>query len=144
MTDREPDEADTPPRLSLVEAAARTGRKPEAIRAMVHRGRLKAVRGNDGRLLVELPADPAVAGRPAGQEPDEAGQVAALEAELAGLREALSRALLAAGRAEAERDAAKATAAAEVAALRELVAELKAMLAEARRPWWRRVFGGPS
>jgi hypothetical protein len=34
-----------------------------------------------------------------------------------------------------------ATAQAEMGALRELIGELKAMLAEARKPWWRRLIG---
>lgn len=146
MADTEPD----PPLLPLAEAAAKTGRHPEALRAMARRGRLKTVRGNDGRLLVELPAgqEPAAAGeRPAaaaamtGQQPDLAGQVAELEAAMAELREELLAARLTAGRAEAERDAARAIAAAETAALRELVVELRAELAAARRPWWRRWLG---
>jgi hypothetical protein len=50
-------------------------------------------------------------------------------------------------RAQEQVEAARVVAAADVAAaqareaaLRELVAELKAQLAEARRPWWRRWF----
>jgi hypothetical protein len=82
--------------------------------------------------------------------------VTALRAENIELREALARVT-------AEREAARAVALADVAAakrvaeaeiaaqiaasltkeaaLRELVAELKALLAEARRPWWRRLLG---
>jgi hypothetical protein len=51
-------------------------------------------------------------------------------------------------RAQEQVEAARAVAAADVAAvqakeavLRELVDELKAQLAEARRPWWRRLLG---
>ena len=43
-------------------------------------------------------------------------------------------------KAEADRDAAKAEAA--LTAQRELVDELKRLLADARRPWWRRLAGG--
>jgi hypothetical protein len=64
---------------------------------------------------------------------------------VAGLREALSRSeagrdgAAALARAEGEVRAAKAEA--EAQALRDLVAELRAMLAEARRPFWRRWVG---
>ena len=54
-----------------------------------------------------------------------------LLAEIGDLREALARA-------EAERDAAVTIGEAKVAAVRELVDELKAQLTEARKPWWRR------
>jgi uncharacterized protein (UPF0262 family) len=82
--------------------------------------------------------------------------VTALRAENVELREALARVT-------AEREAARAVAIADVAAakrvaeaeiaaqvaasltkeaaLRELVAELKLQLAEARRPWWRKLLG---
>src|SRR5690242_15710007 len=45
------------PRVTLAEAAAMTGRPPEAIRAMIRRGKLRAIKGNDGRTLVTIPAD---------------------------------------------------------------------------------------
>ena len=64
--------------------------------------------------------------------------VADLLAEVGDLRELLARA-------QAERDAAESVALAQVeaakaqaAAMRELVDELKAQMAEARRPWWQR------
>src|SRR3954454_2794454 len=54
--DDSPAEAAAEPLMSLAEAAAATGRKPEAIRAMVRSGRLRARRGNDGKLLIAIPA----------------------------------------------------------------------------------------
>jgi hypothetical protein len=63
--------------------------------------------------------------------------VADLQAEVADLRVALARA-------EADRDAAKTVAEAEVAAKDVLVAELRKLLDDARRPWWQRWFNqGP-
>jgi hypothetical protein len=49
--------ADDRPLVSLTEAAAATGRHPEALRGMLRRGRLTGVRGNDRKWLVRLPAD---------------------------------------------------------------------------------------
>jgi hypothetical protein len=71
--------------------------------------------------------------------------VAELMAEVAELRELLARAEVereaARAIATAEVKAAREAAAAEVAAKDQLLAEFKAMLAEARRPWWRRWVG---
>jgi hypothetical protein len=79
--------------------------------------------------------------------------MAELTAEVAELREQLARAEvereaaravataeIAAAKtsAAAEVKAARETALAEVAAKDQVIAELKALLAEARRPWWRR------
>jgi hypothetical protein len=72
-------------------------------------------------------------------------QVADLRVELARAQEqvAAARAVAVADVATAEARSAAQEAAAQAmeAALRELVDELKAQLAEARRPWWRRWFG---
>ena len=86
--------------MSLREAAAATGRPPEAIRAMVRRGRLKATRGNDRRLLLEVPPDmirpdpgPVAAGTEAAD-----GRVAGLEAAVEEWRTAAEEARAASGR----------------------------------------------
>ena len=72
-------------------------------------------------------------------------QVADLRVELARAQEqvAAARAVAVAdvATAEARSAAQEAAAQAKEAALRELADELKAQLAEARRPWWRRWFG---
>jgi hypothetical protein len=60
-----PDEAAPPaaadraayPLVALAEAAAELGRPKEALRAMIRRGKLRAVRGNSGQYLVELSPD---------------------------------------------------------------------------------------
>jgi chromosome segregation ATPase len=122
----------------LTEAAERTGLTVEAIRQRIKRGRLEAVKGNDGLLRVRLTtADlESVANRsPTGQtSPTATGHVGeddrltkALQAEAASLRERAARAegesatlrermeseRERADRAEAEREAARAEAAAE-------------------------------
>jgi hypothetical protein len=132
------------PWLTLSEAAERTGRHIDALRSLVRRKRLPAKKGNAGQCLVQLPADLLA-------QPDKVRDIgtglggdevmAGLMAEVTELREALARA-------EAEARTARDTAGARVAAVRAevdakdaLIAELKAMLAEARRPWWRRLIG---
>jgi hypothetical protein len=144
------------PWLTLSEAAARSGRHIGALRSLVRRGRLPARKGNGGAWLVQLPDDPMAepevsSGSSIGSTSGDA--VAELMAEVAELREQLARA-------EVEREAARAVATAEItaakdrtaaqvaaaeaarkaelAAFERLVQELKTMLAEARRPWWRR------
>ena len=70
------------PFVTLAEASAATGRPAEAIRAMIRRGRLKSLKGNDGRTLVAIPAamrqepgQPRV-GRVAGREVADLGRAA--------------------------------------------------------------------
>jgi hypothetical protein len=50
-----PEHDQEPPRLPLVEAAARLGKSVDAVRAMIRRGKLLTQRGNDGRVLVSVP-----------------------------------------------------------------------------------------
>ena len=135
---------DAAPWMTLSEAAERTGRHIDAVRSLVRRKRLPARKGNGGQWLVQLPAElltqrDQVNDLGAGTSSDEV--IMGLMAEVAELREALARA-------EAEAHTARDTAGARVAAVRAevdakdaLIAELKAMLAEARRPWWRRWMG---
>ena len=156
-----PEHDQEPPRLSLVEAAARLGKSVDAVRAMIRRGKLATVRGNDGRLLVSVPPSLAQAADQlslgGGEAGDQSGLGARLgdEEQVARLlverdealaeadhwREQAHRAGLAQVRAEADRDKALEVAEAKVAAAERVVEELKALLAEARRPWWRRLRG---
>jgi len=62
------------------------------------------------------------------------GRIEAVQAEAEAAR-------LTAAKAEGERDTAREVRAAEVAAKDALIAELKAILAEARRSWWRKLMG---
>lgn len=133
-----------PTMLPISEAAPRLGLSPIALRSRVRRGSVHSRRGNAGQLLVEVPAgSPATA--PTRAKPH-AGAIAGEDAdayrdEIEEWRTAAFAARLAAAVAAAERDAAKAAHAGEVAALRELIADMRAQLAESRRPWWRRLIG---
>ena len=114
------------PWLDLTAAASMTGLSREAVRSRARRGLLPSRRGNDGRIVVQV-----TPGTITAPDHDRTGLVTELTAELADLREALARAVT-------ERDAALAVQLATIAAKDDLIAELKAMLADARRPWWRR------
>ncbi len=153
----------------LTEAAERTGLTVEAIRQRIKRGRLEAVKGNDGLLRVRLTtADlESIANRsPTGQlAPTATGQVdeddrltKALEAEAAALRERAAKAEGESatlreqveserGRAErAEARAGQAEREREAARIAAAAAEgeakgLREARAEARQPFWRRWLG---
>jgi hypothetical protein len=51
------EQGDEPPRLPLADAATKLGKSQEAVRAMIRRGKLATIRGNDGRLLVTVPPE---------------------------------------------------------------------------------------
>jgi hypothetical protein len=132
--DREP--AGERPLMTLREAAAATGRPPEAIRAMIRRGRLLARKNNAGRFLIDLPPDlirpdpaPAAAGTAAAD-----GRLAGLEVAVEEWRAAAEEARLEAAVAAAENRLLRE----ERARDQERIGRLEAELAEARRPWWRR------
>jgi hypothetical protein len=138
------DQAIEPPWLTLAEASARTGRHIDALRTMVRRGKLERRKGNAGQWLVQLPPD----GLARSDRSDDLGTdhdltevVTELGEEVTELRVALARseaghdALLAQVRAEGDARVAKAEA--EASAQRELVMELRKLLDDARRPWWR-------
>jgi hypothetical protein len=132
--------------LPLLEAAMRLGKSTDATRSMIRRDRLPTRKGNDGRLLVGVPA---VDGQATDGLPTVIDQLAdsrataELRVTLEELREELmaTREQLAGTKASLE--AAETVRKAETGALRELADRLTAELAEARRPWWRRWFGSP-
>jgi hypothetical protein len=130
--------------LTLSEAAERSGLHREALRARAKRKQLPSQRNNLGQVLVMLPPDllspaqGAAQGAAQGQVEQLVELVRDLEQELAEAR-ASAQADLA--KAVAERDAAREVAEARVAAAERVVTELRALLAEARRPWWRRWIG---
>jgi hypothetical protein len=125
--------------LTIAAAARRLGINPRSVRGRIARGTLVwKPNGNAGKLVLVPPAggpgggpagapgddpDAAPAGGPAGGPAGEAFEVELLRGEL-------TEALVAAARAEAQ-----------LGAKDELIVELKTMLAEARRPWWRRLIG---
>jgi DNA-binding transcriptional MerR regulator len=111
--------ADDLPWFTLSEAAARSGLHQEALRARAKRGQIPARRGNRGQWLVQLQPELAQ-GNTQGQGEQLAEVVRDLEEALAETRERLARAE------------------ARVEAKDVLVEELRAMLAETRKPWWRR------
>jgi hypothetical protein len=143
------------PWLTLSEAAARSGRHIDALRAMARRGKLERRKGNAGQWLVRLPESlPQDDSGAAHADDSGLAEVAAeLREEVAELRVALARA-------ETQAEAAKAVAAVEVEAIRRqttaeleakdtVVTELRARadrletaLAEARRPWLAKVIEG--
>jgi hypothetical protein len=142
--------AEEGPWLTLTEAAQRSGLPRESIRARARRGLIPSRKDNRHQTLVQLPADlltragQGLAGAESGILAGVPMDMADLMAEVAELREQLARAESAVEAAKAVAKAEVATAEArgeaQVAALRELVDELKAQLAEARRPWWQRWF----
>jgi hypothetical protein len=79
-----------------------------------------------------------MSGQPSTLESDLLAKVAELREKLARTESRLESVL---STLATEKAAAESTRQAEVAAKTELIAELKAMLAEARRPWWRRWVG---
>jgi hypothetical protein len=152
--------------LSLGEAAAATGWKPERIRSLARRGTIARRRGNTRDWLYQITpelvaaraatragtmADPSAdtTGTARSRHDDgRAGTTDAARWEAAELHEEVAELRVKLARAQEQVEAARAVAAADVAAaqakaaaLRELIDELKAQLAEARRPWWRRLFG---
>jgi leucyl aminopeptidase (aminopeptidase T) len=106
-----------------------------------------AKKGNDGRILVEVAANAQPRHDLALASPDEemALEMDMVRRELAAAHLALVKAEgerdTAIAKLQAERDAALAMAAAKVEAGERVVAELRAMLADARRPWWQRLVG---
>src|SRR3954454_4048559 len=120
--------AEERPWLTLSEAAEMTGLAREAIRARARRGLIPSRKGNRDQMLVQVPADlladrgqgmaDGMADHARGTAEGVAGLVADLQAEVAELRVALARS-------EAERDAARSVAAAELAAKDTLMADIQ-------------------
>jgi hypothetical protein len=126
--------------LHVEEAAARLGLRPAALRTRIARGQHPHRKDNRGRLLVPVSAALAPPSFDEdGHRQDE--EVERLRQRVEELTVSLHEAQLALAKAEAAGEIARAKAEAEVAAQRELVVELRAMLADARRPFWRRWVG---
>lgn len=128
--------------LTVAAAARKLDVSPRAIRGRIKRGTIewKPV-GNTGRLVRVLPRGPSPDATEDGPEDDER---VVLREQVADLRVALARAEERARSAEAvavsDVEAARRIAEAEIGAKNVVIAELKAILAEARRPWWQRLF----
>jgi hypothetical protein len=126
--------------LPLGEASQRLGISVDALRARVRRGLVEHRKGNDGRIVV-LVNDETMSRQSLGgdesddrmrQERDEA------RAEADHWRGVAEEARIEAATYKEQAEAARSIAAAQVQAKDEVIAELKAMLATVRRPWWRR------
>jgi hypothetical protein len=136
----DPSDASDAPWLTLSEAAAQSGRHIGALRSMVRRKSLPARKGNGGAWLVQLPdelqANPdALTGSAGGSASSPIGSpygdaMAELLAEVAELRDQLGRAI---GRAEGQERL--------ITQLQDDLAHARAELAQARRPWWRKLLG---
>jgi hypothetical protein len=140
--------------LTLSEAAERSGLHKEALRARAKRGQLQTRKNNRGELLILLPPELLTPAQGLAQGDAQAVAQAQLE-QLADLVRSLEGELLEArlelARTEGKIEAAQAVTTAEVAAVQAEVAakdvvigELKAMLTEARRPFWSRWWPGRS
>jgi hypothetical protein len=117
--------------LTVAAAARRLGISPRSVRGRIARGTLQwKPAGNSGKLVLVEPG-----GTPAG------GPEGDLEDELDLLRGELMDARERAARAEERAAALREALERERGQHDELVAELKAQLVEARRPWWRRLLG---
>ena len=127
--------------LPLLEAAMRLGKSTDAVRSMIRRDRMPTRKGNDGRLLIGVPA---VAGQTANGPPTLIDQVsdgrttAELRLTIEELRDELMETRERLAGTKAALEAAVAIRKAEVGAVRELADRLTTELAELRRPWWRR------
>jgi DNA repair exonuclease SbcCD ATPase subunit len=159
MAEHQSEHDRAPSKLPLLEAAQRMGKSTEAVRALIRRGRIEAVRGNDGRLLVAVPSElvrPDDRTSPNDRTDSDQLARALIEreealAELDQLRERAHEAELAHARVEAELkvrleqlDGLKAelvTRQERLDALNGELATVHAELVEARRPWWRRWVG---
>src|SRR3954464_12666465 len=124
---------DDSPWLTISEAAERTGKKIDAMRALVRRGRLPRKKGNRGEWLVQLPETPAqVALDPALDSDLDQALDSDLDSELASLREQVTELRLALARAEGELATTRAVAEANAAAADRLLAEREATIADLR------------
>jgi hypothetical protein len=118
-------------RLTYEELGERLGMSPHAARMRARRRRWPVAKGNDGKARVSVDeAELTAAGeRVHERAPERSPERAEHEAvQLSGLQATVLALTERAARAEGEN-----------AALRELVDELKAQLAEVRKPWWQRL-----
>jgi hypothetical protein len=139
------------PWLTIAAAARQLKVTPRAIRSRIARGTIEwKAAGNTGKLVRVPPGE--AAGPAPGETSGEAWEVAILREELSEARGQVESLQAKLDASEAVRKAqvfaAEAVAEARVEALRELagrltseLAEARAQIAEANRPWWRRLIG---
>ncbi len=140
------------PSLTYAEIATALRITPESANRLARRKRWPRVKGNDGKARVSVPEEALVRpdsppASPMDSPPDNPvhAQLARLEGELAGVREALIEARARANAAEArsaelatDLDAERARTGRAIEALAALADRID-MLAAARRTWWRRL-----
>jgi len=137
--------------LTYAEMAEALKITPESANRLARRRRWPRVKGNDGRTRVAVPEEALVRPDSPQVSPTDSPpivpsdnhvhmQIARLEGELVGTREALAEARARAGAAEARAEAAETRMEKAVAAFAALAERLDA-LADSRRPWWRRLVG---
>jgi hypothetical protein len=124
---------DDGPWLTISEAAERTGKKIDAMRALVRRGRLPRKKGNRGEWLVQLPETLTQAALDAASDSDlDPVLDSDLGSELTALREQVTELRLTLARAEGELATARAVAEANAAAADRLLGEREATIADLR------------
>jgi len=119
--------------LELRTAARFLNTSPDALRKRIKRGSAQGYK-EDGRWLVVVDT----LDRPTGQDRTERPDTS----ELANLYERLLEATEEATRYKAISEVSESTYTAQIAELQMEKTELEKRLAEATRPWWRRLFGG--
>src|SRR5689334_1592720 len=124
--------------LTVSEATSRLAWHPDRMKSAIRRGRIQARKNNAGKWLVLVTPD--LVGTVPDTPPDPV-----YDTDIADLRDALTRAVERAARAEGRAEAMLAA----VSDLRQTLeherqekAELRRELAEARRPWLAKVLGG--
>lgn len=121
--------------LPVSEAASRLGLTPAGLRSRIRRRLVTTRKGNQGQWLVEVPRDPPVRHDALVTHDDD------LQTEVDALRRELGEERLARARMEERLAGIERSHNAELGAKGALIGELRAMLADARRPWWRRWTG---
>ena len=121
--------ADELPWLTISEAAERSGRKIDAMRALVRRGRVPRRKGNNGAWLVQLPGTLSQTDRDSALDPITDN---GLDTDLLLLREQLTKLRFALVRTEGELTTVRSVAEANSAAAERLLSERNGTIAELR------------
>lgn len=128
--------------LTYAEMAEALKITPASANRLARRKRWPRVKGNDGRTRVAVPEEALVRPDSPPVVPSDNPvhtQIARLEGELVGTREALAEARTRASSAEARAEAAETRAERAVAAFAALAERLDVLAAERAKPWWRRL-----
>ena len=124
-----PVQTDELPWLTISEAAERSGRKIDAMRALVRRGRVPRRKGNNGAWLVQLPGTVSQTDRDSALDPITDN---GLDTDLLLLREQLTKLRFALARTEGELTTVRSVAEANSAAAERLLSERNGTITELR------------